>query len=179
MNSRDANLIARRKGIILTERKVLKWLIIIALLILVLYLATIPARKNLSNHLVKKGDTYLAQKEYLSAELQYEKVLTLSKKNVLAKDRLNLAKEAENNVLALEDFYKESGNAEQIELFREATSVPKSAKSAVILSKELIEKGEYQLAAVAAGTAVEMDKDYDLAKTYRSIALSKAKEVRN
>jgi len=123
----------------------------------------------MSTDYVKKGDGLLEQKKYLSAELQYRKAIIL-KKNVKAQERMDLSKKAQTNVLELELFYAEKDNLDQLNLFSKVKEVPENAKNAVVLSKTLIESGEYQLAIVAADTALQMDPGYDIAKEYLSIA---------
>jgi tetratricopeptide (TPR) repeat protein len=118
---------------------------------------------------VAKGDDLLEQKKYLSAELQYRKAIII-KKNAKAQERIGLSNKAQTNVLELEIFYAERDNLDQLNLFSKAKEVPTNAKDAVVLSQDLIKSGEYQLAIVAADTALQMDPGYDIAKEYFLIA---------
>lgn len=137
--------------------------------LLILFLVTSPLRAKMSTDYVKKGDDLLEGKKYLSAELQYRKAIIL-KENTKAQERMDLSKKAQTNVLELELFYAEKDNLDQLNLFSKVKEVPENAKDAVTLSKTLIESGEYQLAIVAADTALQMDPGYDIAKEYLSIA---------
>lgn len=147
----------------------LRWPIYILGGLLVLFLISSPLRAKLSNEYMTKGDDLLEQKKYLSAELQYRKAIIL-KKNAKAQERMDLSKKAQTNVLELEIFYAEKDNLDQLNLFSKVKEVPANAKDAVVLSQDLIKSGEYQLAIVAADTALQMDPGYDIAKEYLSIA---------
>lgn len=172
MTPREKRIKARLKA----EKKIminywlfLRWPLYIVCGILVLFLISSPLRAKLSNGYVAKGDDLLEQKKYLSAELQYRKALIL-KKNNQAEKRIELSKRAQTNVLELEIFYAEKDNLDQLNLFSKVKEVPANAKDAVVLAQDLIKSGEYQLAIVAADTALQMDPGYDIAKEYYSIA---------
>ena len=143
---------------------------------MILELISKPLRKKWSNDYISKGDIYLEQKKYLTAEIQYDKALTLYSGNEAAKNRKELATNAEKDILALADFYKEKNISSQIELFQSATAVPASKVEAVKNAKTLLEKDEYQLAKISAKTATEMDKSYRDAWIYLGIANLKAYE---
>lgn len=146
-----------------------RWPVYIVVSILVLFFISSPLRAKLSNGYVAKGDDLLEQKKYLSAELQYRKAIII-KKNAKAQERIGLSNKAQTNVLELEIFYAERDNLDQLNLFSKAKEVPANAKDAVVLSQDLIKSGEYQLAIVAADTALQMDPGYDIAKEYFLIA---------
>jgi tetratricopeptide (TPR) repeat protein len=146
-----------------------RWPVYIVVSILVLFFISSPLRAKLSNGYVAKGDDLLEQKKYLSAELQYRKAIII-KKNAKAQERIGLSNKAQTNVLELEIFYAERDNLDQLNLFSKAKEVPTNAKDAVVLSQDLIKSGEYQLAIVAADTALQMDPGYDIAKEYFLIA---------
>ena len=156
---------------------VLKWLVYIILAIMILFLLSSPLRAKLAKDYISKGDELLAEKKYLSAQLEYQKALSLKKGNKAALDRIELAKDGEKNILTLEPFYEEQNNAKQIDLIKQATEVPKTEKEGVLLAKQLIEKGEYQLAAIPVKTVLEMDSSYQDAQTYLAIANIKTAEL--
>lgn len=151
-------------------RPVLKWLIIVLALILLVYLGTLPVRGKLAKDYTVSGDDLLVQKKYLSAELEYEKALTLNSKDQSAIAHRQTAQDAEADITKLLSLYKERGDKTKVALFAQAGEVPSNETEAVKLSKELIEKGEYQLAVIPAKTATEMDQGYRDAWLYLGIA---------
>ncbi|MFA7252949.1 MAG: hypothetical protein WC107_00160 [Patescibacteria group bacterium] len=138
--------------------KCLKWTLIFLIILLTLSLLTKPARGKWSNNYVEKGDLYLEQKKFLSADLEYKKALVLNGKNEKAAERRQLAELGTSDILSLEDFFKEKKLTEQSQYFELAKKVPAEPIQAVKNSKLLIEKEEFQLASAAAKIAIEMDK---------------------
>ena len=139
---------------------------------------TRPLRQSWAKDFTNHGDSYLAEKKYVSATVEYKKAQTLDSDNKEIADRLALAGEAQNNVLKLEEFYRQSNNIAQLDLFNKARSVPESSYDLVALSKTLLESNEPQLAAEAAKTATEMDKEYRDAWLYLGISnLNTARQV--
>jgi hypothetical protein len=73
-----------------------------------LFLATIaltrPLRANWAKDFSKRGDQYLAQKKYISAVVEYKKANALLPSQETS-DRIALAKDAEVDVLKLENYY--------------------------------------------------------------------------
>lgn len=116
------------------------------------------------------GDEYLASKKYLHADLAYEKALILSPKNSEVITKRALAKEASENVEKLGDFYQDENFSVEKLALESASTFPTSETEALQLSKDLIEKGEYQAAIIPAQTATEMDPAYSLAWLYLGIA---------
>lgn len=149
---------------------VLKWVLIIAAAIILLDLITVPLRRNWSNDYFDRGNTYLDQKKYLSAELEYQKALFLYSGNEVAQTNLDLAGKAENDISVLENYYNSRKLETENEAFAKAKEVPASPAEAVKTSKELIEAGEYQLAIIPAKTATEMDSNYQSGWEYLGIA---------
>lgn len=149
--------------------KVIKWLLIITLAFFALKLITGPIRKSWSNNYLKSGNNFLLQKRFLSAELEYRKAIFLYK-NKKAEEQTELAKKAEGNVLALRVFYKQENFGIGIDLVEKADLVPKSAVLGAKYSKELLEKDEYQFAAIAAKQATEMNPAYRDGWLYLGIA---------
>lgn len=158
----------------------LRWVILIGLIFLIfllLFFLIKPLRTYSAQKYVTEGDKYLANKEYLHADLAYDKALTLLPSNKTAKERKTLAKEASQNVLVLESFYKSNNFNGQKEKLDEATTFPTNETEAVKLSKQLIEEKEYQLAIIPAKTATEMAPDYRDAWIYLGIANLKTAEL--
>lgn len=149
---------------------ILKWLLIIAIVLLAVDLTTKPIRKNWSSDYCTRGNTYLDQKKYLSAELEYQKALYLYSDNTEAQKNLDLAQKAEIDVSVLESYYQKRNLDSQLELFIKAKKIPATPAEAVKISKELIESGEYQLAIIPAKTATEMDSSYTAGWEYLGIA---------
>lgn len=138
-----------------------------------LFLATIaltrPLRANWAKKFSERGDQYLAQKKYVSAIVEYKKADALLPSRETS-DRIVLAKDAEVDVSKLENYYRENNNIVQMDLLNKSKSVPDTSYDLVALSKNLLEKNEPQLAAKAAETATEMDKDYRDAWLYLGIS---------
>lgn len=149
---------------------VLKWLIIVAIVVLLVLLAIKPLRKGWSDNYVEEGNIYLKQKKYLTAELQYRKALLLNRDSSEAKKMIFVVKEATKDVLTLKDFYQQRKLEIETSLYAKAQSVPENEVEAVKLAKELIEKEQYQLAIIPAKTATLMDRNYFEAWLYLGIA---------
>ena len=148
----------------------LKWILIILIVILSLDVVTKPIRAHWSTDYLKKGDAYLLQKKYLTADLQYQKALFLNKKNTTATSRRELAKQAESNVMVLEDFYRQNNVTAELDEFDAINVAPVTAELATAETKSLIEKEEYQLAIYPAEKATELDKTYRDGWLYLGIA---------
>lgn len=157
--------------------KIARWVFAVVMMIVILFLLTTPLRSHGADNYVKKGDQLLSEKKYLSADLAYQKALILNPKNKMASERRDLVTKAEDNVLVLEDFYKNSDNVSQKNLFSSVSAFPANETEALKLSKELIEKGEYQLAIVPAETAKQMAPDYALCWQYLGIANQRTTEL--
>ncbi|OQA04765.1 MAG: hypothetical protein BWY68_00137 [bacterium ADurb.Bin400] len=129
-----------------------------------------PVRANLGEKYLRTGDDYLVQKKYISADLAYRKVLLLVPGDKEASKRRELVKLASNDVTKLRTFLNEKSAYNQLNLLEATESVPQDEVDAVKYSRELIERGEFQLAAIPAKTATEMDKTYRDAWLYLGIA---------
>ncbi len=154
---------------------IISFLIVLAFLLIIFLLK--PLRTFSSKKFVSVGDEYLASKKYLHADLAYEKALLLSPKNsdILAKRAL--AKSASEDIEKLESFFQEEKFSANKEALLSASEFPSSETDALKLCKELIEKGEYQLAIIPAHTATEMDPGYRDAWLYLGIANLKTAQL--
>ncbi|MCL5410752.1 MAG: hypothetical protein M1324_02755 [Patescibacteria group bacterium] len=158
----------------------LRWLILTAFIILILviiFLLVKPLRTYSAQKYISEGDTYLADKQYLHADLAYEKALIIFPGSKVAQGRRALVTEASRNILILEDFYKQNNFNNQKDKLDEALAFPKEEIEGVRLSKQLIEEKEYQLAIIPAKTATEMDDGYRDAWLYLGIANLKTAEL--
>lgn len=158
----------------------LRWLVLIGLIVLViliLFFLMKPLRTYSAQKYVNEGDIFLANKQYLHADLAYEKALVLFPGNKIAKDRRALTLESSKNIRVLEKFYETEGFNNQGNKLKEATTFPNNETEAVKLSRKLLEDGEYQLAIIPAKTAVEMDNSYRDAWLYLGIANLKTAEL--
>ena len=154
----------------------LLWMIsLFAIIIIGAFFLTKPVRISKANNYLESGDNYLINKEYLKAYLEYQKAIILDK-NSKATERLDLTDKAMKDVMVLKDFYTEKGQDDQIKLLEEASAIPQNESDAAKTSKKLLEQKEYQLAAVAAETAVEMDKEYRDGWLYLGISNLKCAE---
>lgn len=148
---------------------VLKWILIFAIVVAILFIATSPLRGKAAQNYIKEGDKFLSENKYVSAEVEYDKALKLNSKDNIAKERKQLATDGANNILALANFYQENFTDKKL-IMEQATSFPENEVAAVKSSRQLIEQGEYQLAAIPAETATKMDPDYRDAWLYLGIA---------
>lgn len=151
------------------QNKLLLWFTIICVAFLALFFIIKPICASFSEKYIARGDNYLMQKKYLSADLEYEKAHSLSN-NQKAVDRRELTEKCARNILEMKDMLSEKNNIALLNLFSEVNTVPKVESEAVKKSKELIEKNEYQLAIIPALTAIEMDQNYRDAWLYLGIA---------
>lgn len=142
-----------------------------------LYLATSSLRVGWSKKFISRGDSFLNQKKYVSAVVEYKKAEFLAPSNNI-KQKISAARESQTNIYKLENFYRENNNIEQLEIYNQVRTVPDFSYDMVTLSKLLIEQNESQLAIEAARTATEMDKEYRDAWLYLGISnLAVAKQV--
>jgi|GEM_PF-746870 len=148
----------------------LKWILIILIIFLSLDVITKPIKRHWANNYVKRGDGYLLQKKYLTADLQYQKALFLDKNNTTAKTEQKLADNAMSDVMVLESFYRQNNSAAESDNFNLIKTKPATAELATAQAKGLIEKEEYQLAIYPAETATKLDKTYRDGWLYLGIA---------
>lgn len=147
------------------------------MLFLAVVALTRPLRADWAKDFTKRGDEYLAQKKYISAIVEYKKAEALLPDKEIS-GRIALAQDSQGDVTKLENYYRENNNIVQMDLFNKSKSVPDTSYDLIALSKDLLEKNEPQLAAKAAETATEMDKDYRDAWLYLGISnLAIAKQV--
>ena len=150
--------------------KIIKWLIIVIIFVVLIIYFTNPLRGKSAQNFISSGDIFLADKKYLSANLEYQKALILNPRNPAALDRKNLIELAESNVLELEGFLKANQFTEELKKIDEANSFPEDETEAVKLSKKLIKEQEYQLAIIPAKVAIQMDRNYRDGWLYLGIA---------
>jgi len=147
-----------------------KWILVLLICFFALGLTTKPIRKIWSRNYLEKGDNYLEQKKYESAILEYKKASFLYWRNEEVQEKTLLAKKASTDVLVLEEFYKEKNLSSQIDLMAQVKTVPEDEVSAIKLAKEMIAKGEFQYAVIAAKNSTEMDRNYRDGWLYLGIA---------
>lgn len=158
----------------------LRWLILVGLIILaiiILFFVIKPLRTYSAQKYITEGDNYLANKQYIHADLSYEKALIIFPGSKTAKERKALAADSSKNIALLQNFYKDNNFNSQKDKLDEASAFPVDETEAVKLSKKLIEEKEYQLAIIPAKTATEMGPDYRDAWLYLGIANLKTAEL--
>ena len=119
----------------------------------------------------------MASKKYLHADLAYEKALLLSPKNPDIIAKRALAKSASEDIEKLESLFQNEKYSMNKKALESASVFPENETAALKLSKDLIEKGEYQMAIIPAHTATEMDPGYRDAWLYLGIANLKTAEL--
>jgi len=155
-------------------KKLLLILILVLLLFFLLTLVTKPLRIRWSTNYLHSGDEKLSNKQYLPAEVEYQKSLALFWGNKEARERIILSKSAEANVWALLPFYEETGEEEKLNTLKAGKAIPKNSLEAVKNSRSSILKEEYQIAIAEAETATKMDQGYTEAWLYLGVANYKA-----
>ena len=154
--------------------KFLKWLLLVLIFLFLILVASQPLRGKAAQKYLDAGDNYLTQKQYLRADLEYQKALILTPKNNEAKQRRVFVKNTAGDILQIKNFSGGVNFDQLIEKIDLATDFPGDETAAVRLSKQFIEEKEYQLAILPAKTATEMDPDYIDAWAYLGIANLKA-----
>jgi len=154
----------------------LKWVLILLIAFFSLKLIMKPFLSDWSQNYTKKGDSYLQEKRYLNAKLCYDKALLLNKKNSAALAHKEIAIEAPRDVLVLESFYIEKGNTVESVFFEEIRELPIDETISTQKSKDLIEKGEFQLAIEAAKLSTKISSNYKDGWLYLGIANFKTAE---
>lgn len=176
MNNKKPNNITKPRVVRKIVYLILKWLLIIAIIFVVLFLITSPLRGRAAKKYIDSGDEYLAQQKYLSAELEYNKALLLSPGNLEASEHKILADKTSKNILEFKSYQNFSIFDSINKEIDTATGFPESQSAAIKLSKKLIEEKKFQLAIIPAKTALEMDKEYRDAWLYLGIANLKISE---
>ncbi len=151
-------------------KKIILLVILILLIIFILSLITKPIRKKWSNNYIKTGDAFIIQKKYLHAELEYKKSLTLYWGNKTARERFSLVKKIEDDFLTIKEFYNQTNNSLLLNDLSATLKLPATSVDELKLTRQLIERGEYQLAVETAKNATEMDKNYRDTWLYLGIA---------
>lgn len=154
-----------------------KWALVFLIAIVGVTLFSRPLSRSWSERFLEKGDQMLLQKRYLQAEMNYKKSILIDKKNGEAEARLKLVAEGARDILKLKDFFIENNLTIETDFFTKATTIPSRERDAVVTSKELIEQEEYQLAAIPARTAIEMDSNYRDGWLYLGIANLKCAQL--
>lgn len=154
--------------------KLLKWFLLVLIFLFLILIASQPLRGKATKKYLDSGDNFLTQKQYLHADLEYQKALILSPKNNDAKQRRVFVKNTAGNILEIQKLANGKNLSQLIEKIKLATDFPDDETAAVRLAKKFIEESEYQLAILPAKTATEMDPDYVDAWVYLGIANLKA-----
>lgn len=153
-----------------------RWIALAVVLLVLIFVIFKPLR-IFSKRFVIKGDQYLLEQKYVSADLEYDKALMLDPDNKIIKQRKNLVRDGSSNIIYLIDFYKENNDEKALSFFESANAFPKNETEALKLSKQLMKDGQYQMAIIPAKTATEMDPDYGDAWLYLSIANLKVSQM--
>lgn len=152
-----------------TQRGKYFWLTASAVLIVILFVVSIPIRNTLSGRFIKNGDAFLSEKKFVSAVLEYNKAKVLSKK-FSPDSKIEIVKKAETNLLTIESELITKNAQQDISRISEAKEMPEDEVDAVKKAKKMIEDGFYQQSIILLTTALEMDKLYKDAWVYMGIA---------
>lgn len=147
------------------------WVSASAVLIIVLFIISIPLRNFLSGRFMDNGNKFLAEKKYVSAVLEYNKAKILSNK-YNPSEKIDAVRKAETNILVFEKVLGEEIKKEDTEKIALAKEMPEDEVAAVKDAKKMIEEGFYQQAIILLNTALEMDKNYKDAWLYLGVANS-------
>lgn len=150
--------------------KFLKWFLLVLIFLFLILVASQPLRGKIANNYLDSGDNFLIQKQYLRADLEYQKALILSPRNNDTKQRRVFVKDTAGNILEMKELSNSKNLSQLLEKIQLATDFPDDETAAVKLARKFIEESEYQLAILPAKTATEMDPDYVDAWVYLGIA---------
>lgn len=141
------------------NRKIVGWIIAGAILMTMFAIVLSPLRTNGANKYLTSGDEYLKNRKFISAIVEYRKAEFLAKNNG-AKERINLAREGEKDIMKLEPFFREANDIDALNELSKANAVPEREYDAVVTAKKYVESGRPDLAILATETAIEMDENY-------------------
>jgi tetratricopeptide (TPR) repeat protein len=157
---------SRRKISFINKYRVL--ILVLAAIIAVVAIS-IPIRSRLSENYIKSGDSYLLDRKYVSAVVEYKKAKLL-KNSERVEEKITLTNQSQKDILALKLFIREQNDIPTLESLAQAEKVRGSAYDSVAYAKELIEQEEPQIAIVAVNIALEMNKKYRDAWLYLGIS---------
>lgn len=151
------------------KRKIKSPLAVVIIAILVILLSASVLRSPVYAKLIKSGDEYLEQEEFVKAVVEYKKAQFV-KNTVEVNEKLELSNDAQKDILKIEPLIREKNDIEELNLLSTAKSVPKSEYEAVLNSKKLIEDNRPMFSVIAAKTAVEMNRNYLYSWLYLGIS---------
>jgi tetratricopeptide (TPR) repeat protein len=125
-----------------------------------------PARSQLSNRYLARGDARLTALQYDEAVTEYRRAISLDGGNTEAQAHLKLAEAAPTDIAQLRQFFLEHGNRETVALIDSATKNYPTAKSAVQAGLDFIAKDEYAYARYPLEYATRLDPEYPEAWHY-------------
>lgn len=143
-----------------------------AILIYVLFLlVSAPMRNNISTRFLSRGESYLAQRQYEKAFLEFNKSLKYNKNNSKTRQDLALTKKIVLDITEGQTFFKDH-NEELAEKIAESQKNFPHAKAALEYGILNIESGDLQIALIPLKKAVKIDPSYPeawkfLAKAYK------------
>lgn len=135
------------------------WLLSSVILLLVIFILSIPIRNFFSQNFINNGEKLLDEKKFVSASLEFEKAKILSNK-YKPDEKIEKVKKAEQNILILEDDYKKNNDSDELEKIESAKAVPDDEFQGLTKARSMIEAGDYQLALILIKTVIEMDRSY-------------------
>jgi len=145
-------------------------------------LVSAPMRSNISNRFLSRGESYLAQRQYEKAILEFNKSLKYNKNNSKTRQDLALTKKIVLDITEGQSFFK-THNEELAEKISKAQQKFPHAKAAVEYGISNIESGDLQIALIPLKKAVEIDPAYPeawkfFAKAYQQSAKKCPKSIR-
>jgi len=149
-------------------------MIVVGFFLLVLILT--PLRNWGANKYLDKGDQKLANLDYISADIEYQKACLLTPFNTTVSSRISLVKEAEKNVLVLKDFFINEGIQSALNDLK-AVDEESDAPRLIALSRDFINRNQPAMAVVTAKKAVGQKENYRDGLLYLSIAYDRAARV--
>lgn len=143
-----------------------------AILIYILFLlVSAPMHNNISDRFLSRGESFLAQRQYEKAFVEFSKSLKYNKNNSKTRQNLALTKKIVLDITAGQSFFKVH-NEELAEKISEAQKKFPHAKAALEYGILNMESGDLQIALIPLNKSVEMDPSYPeawkfLAKAYQ------------
>ena len=156
------------RGLRKTNYKPLIWSLSIAAILVAIYFALIPARKNMAQKFVLLGDEHLNKQQYVEAIVDYKKASWLYENDISQK--IDLARKSQMDVQELTMFFRQMNNMSMLELLNAAQKVPSTEKAGLENARQFIEINQPQMAEIIVKIVLEMNDSNKEAWTYLGIS---------
>lgn len=87
--------------------QIIRIILLILASLIIIYVATLPYRNYVTNNLINKGEKLLAERNYTLAYVNFEKASLLSPRNKIAKERMQLSRDAVLDITLIKELLGE------------------------------------------------------------------------